>query len=123
MTRSRADAGNAAEAFVAGRLERSGWRILDRNWRVRGGELDIVALDGETLVFVEVRVRVGDAHGAAEESIGGAKLATLMRAAEIYVERHRELEERVWRVDLVAVTLGAHGAVARYNHFHDLEAE
>src|SRR5688500_14052776 len=51
------DAANAGEAFVTGRLQRDGYRILDRNWRVRGGELDIVALDGEILVFVEVKVR------------------------------------------------------------------
>jgi putative endonuclease len=55
MTVQRQRIGRAAESLVAQRLARSGWRILERNARTRFGELDIVALDGRTLVFVEVK--------------------------------------------------------------------
>jgi putative endonuclease len=123
MAPGRADTGSAGEAFVAGRLERAGWRVLDRNWRTRGGELDIVALDGDVLVFVEVRVRSGDRIVAAEETVGQAKVSRLMRAAEAYVAAHPELSDYVWRVDFVAVTLGSNGVVRRYNHFVNLELE
>ena len=68
------DAGNAGESFVAGRLGRAGYQILDRNWRVRGGELDIVALDGSILVFVEVKVRTDGRIAVAEESLDVRKL-------------------------------------------------
>jgi putative endonuclease len=114
------ETGSAGEAFVAGRLERAGYRILDRNWRVRGGELDLVALDGETLVFVEVKVRSGGSYTTAEDSLDWRQLNRLMVAAERYVQQHEEHYDRVWRVDLVAVTLSRDGAVRRYNHYQNL---
>jgi putative endonuclease len=123
MAPGRTETGSAGEAFVAGRLQRAGWKILDRNWRTRGGELDIVALDGDVLVFVEVRVRSGDRVVAAEETVGRTKIARLMRAAEVYVAAHPQLSEHIWRVDFVAVTLGSNGAVRRYNHFANLELD
>ena len=116
------DAGSAGEAFVAGRLERAGYRILDRNWRVRGGELDIVALEGEILVFVEVKVR-SSSLTVAEESLDVRKLRRLMMAAEIYVQTHPELLDYLWRVDFVAITLSADGVVLRYNHIENLTLE
>ncbi len=119
MTR-QTDTGRAGEAFVAGRLERAGYRILDRNWRVRGGELDLVALDGETLVFVEVKVRTGDRFAAADDSLDWRQLGRLMVAAERYIERNAEHADRIWRVDLVAVTLAGDGVVRRYNHYQNL---
>jgi putative endonuclease len=116
------DVGNAGEAFVAGRLERAGYQILDRNWRMRGGELDIVALDGDILVFVEVKVRSGN-WAVAEESLDARKLGRLMRAAEMYVNLHPELIDRLWRVDFVAITLSSDGVVLRYSHAENLTLE
>jgi putative endonuclease len=116
------DAGNAGEAFVAGRLERAGYRILDRNWRMRGGELDIVALDDEILVFVEVKVRSGN-FAIAEESLDARKLGRLMMAAEMYVNVHPEHIDRIWRVDFVAITLSSDGVVRRYSHAENVTLE
>jgi putative endonuclease len=117
------EAGNAAEAFVAGRLCRAGYDILDRNWRVRGGELDIVAIDREVLVFVEVKARTGERFSVAEEALSLRKLNRLMLAAELYVEAHPELIDHVWRVDFVAITLSADGAVERYSHVENVTLE
>lgn len=117
------EAGNAGEAFVAGRLERAGYHIVDRNWRIRGGELDVVALDGETLVFVEVKVRTGERVGVAEDSLDERKLGRLLRAAEMYVEAHPEHIDRLWRVDFVAITLSADGVVRRYSHVENMTLE
>lgn len=122
MARST-DAGNAAEAFVAGRLARSGYTIIERNWRVRGGEIDIVALDGDTLVFVEVKARTGELAGGAEDAVDARKLGRLLRAAEMFVESHPEHLERLWRIDVVAITLAPGGVVRRYNHFENLTLE
>ncbi len=117
------DAGNAGESFVVGRLQRAGYRIIDRNWRIRGGEIDIVALDGETLAFVEVKARTGERVGYAEDAIDTRKLTRLMRAAEMYVEAHAEHGDRIWRVDFVAITLSAGGVVRRYSHVENLTLE
>jgi len=117
------DTGNAGEAFVAGRMERAGYRILARNWRVRGGELDIVALDGAVLVFVEVKVRSAGSVSVAEESLDTRKLGRLMMAAELYVEAHPDLVDHLWRVDFVAITLSADGIVQRYSHMENVTLE
>jgi putative endonuclease len=121
--RSANDAGASGEAFVMGRLIRAGYEILDRNWRVRGGELDIVALDDKVLVFVEVKVRTGERINTAEEALDERKLARLMSAAETYIDAHAEHHDRIWRVDLVAVTLSPSGAVRRYTHVENVTME
>lgn len=77
-----ADAERAAELH----LIQSGLRIVARNWRCRRGELDIVAQDGATLVFVEVRQRLHQEFGGAAASIGAAKRAKLVAAAQAYLQ-------------------------------------
>ncbi|RIK46338.1 MAG: YraN family protein [Chloroflexi bacterium] len=115
--------GAAGESFVVGRLERAGYRVLDRNWRRRGGELDVVALDGQVLVFVEVKVRTGTAFGTADEAIGPRKLERLMTTAQRYIAEHEELHDLIWRVDLVAVTLGTDGAIVAYRHYQNVTSD
>lgn len=70
-----------AERALAGR----GYRILDRNWRCREGEIDIVARDGDAIVFVEVKTRSSDAFGHPFEAITVAKLARLRRLAAAWL--------------------------------------
>jgi putative endonuclease len=75
------NAGAAAEALAADFLVERGLTLLTRNYRCRGGEIDLVARDGETLVFVEVRLRRSAAFGGAAASITGAKRTRLRHAA------------------------------------------
>jgi len=77
--------GAAAEARAADYLQRQGLRILERNWRCRRGEIDLIARDGNTLVFVEVRARASRAFGGAAASITAAKQARIIAAAEQYL--------------------------------------
>lgn len=81
----RQRAGDAAEAAACVRLEAAGCRILGRNIRYREGEIDIVADDGGTLVFVEVRMRRGDGFGGAGGSIDVFKRRRLVRAAQHFL--------------------------------------
>ncbi|MDQ3398663.1 MAG: YraN family protein, partial [Deinococcota bacterium] len=69
-------------------LEGCGYTIVAQNYRLRGGELDLVAQAGETLVFVEVKQRKSDRYGSAAEAIGPAKVARLRRAALFYLIKH-----------------------------------
>jgi putative endonuclease len=110
------EAGSAGESFVVGRLERAGYRVIERNWRIRGGEIDIVALDGEILVFVEVKVRTGERIGYAEDALDARQLSRVLSAAEQYIYRNPVHQERLWRVDFVAITLSRSGVVRRYSH-------
>jgi putative endonuclease len=85
MTGRPSDAGAEAEALAAAFLERRGLVIVERNFRRRCGELDLVARDGGTLVFVEVRLRRGKAFGGAAASITATKRTRLVRAASLYL--------------------------------------
>ncbi len=83
----RAAAGADAEALAARHLAQHGLEILERNWRRRCGELDLVARDGDTLVFVEVRLRRRGDFGGAAASIDAAKRARIVAAAGLYLAR------------------------------------
>jgi putative endonuclease len=86
----RAADGRAAEAIAARHLEAHGLRVLARNYRCRAGEIDIVAQDGEALVFVEVRYRASRTFGGAAASIDARKQAKIVRAAQHYLSGRRE---------------------------------
>jgi len=79
--------GAAAEALAASYLVACGLTIVQRNYRCRGGEIDLIARDGEILVFVEVRLRRNRAFGTAAESITAAKRRRLRLAARHYLAR------------------------------------
>ena len=81
-------AGDAAEAAACARLEAEGCRILERNARFREGEIDIVADERGTLVFVEVRMRRSDRFGGAAGSIDAFKRRRLVRAAQHFLLQH-----------------------------------
>ena len=78
--------GVAAEAAAVEHLRRAGLAIIVRNWSCRHGELDIIARDGATLVFVEVRQRASRRFGGAAVSIGAAKRAKLIASAQAYLQ-------------------------------------
>ncbi|MDA8258956.1 MAG: YraN family protein [Betaproteobacteria bacterium] len=82
--------GAAAEQLAADYLQRQGLRLLERNFRVRGGEIDLVCRDGKTTVFVEVRLRSRGDFGGAAASITAAKQARLILAARHWLLRHGE---------------------------------
>lgn len=84
---SRADAGARAEGIAAKFLEARGLSIVDRNFRTRRGEIDLIARDGEMLVFVEVRLRRSQSFGGAGASITAAKCSRLTAAARAYLGR------------------------------------
>ncbi len=79
------ESGARAEALCAALMQQAGLKILARNWRCRAGEIDLVAAEGDTLVFVEVRLRRGAAWGGAAESVTAGKRARLVAAARHYL--------------------------------------
>lgn len=87
---ARQQAGAAGEARAADYLQRRGLTVLARNFRVKGGELDLVCRDGSSTVFVEVRLRSRGDYGGAAASITPAKQARLILAARHWLQRHGE---------------------------------
>jgi putative endonuclease len=96
------------EQLAARRLKRHGYRIIARNYRAAGAEIDLIALDGDTVVFIEVKTRRNRACGDPAEAVDQRKRAQIKRAASLFLKRHRA-GERAVRFDVVALSgLGPH---------------
>lgn len=100
--------GAAGEALAARALTGRGYHLITRNWHCRYGELDIIAEDGDELVFVEVKTRRGSALGMPEEALTPTKRRRLLAAAQQYLMEH-EMAERPYRFDVVAIELDGRG--------------
>ena len=98
---AQGDLGARGERAAADFLRRKGSRILGRNWRCEGGEIDLIARDGPWLVFVEVKTRRGE-HVSPEEQVHGHKRNRLNHAADVYLVRYRGNPPPA-RFDVVAV--------------------
>lgn len=126
MKTARRRLGDEAEEIVVRRLVARGWRIVDRNWRGRGGaarlgEIDIVADDGEAIVVVEVRA-VRDEDRDPLETVDGAKRRRLVRLAKLYAAA-RGLVDRPLRIDCVGVAFPAGGGEPIIEHIENAVAE
>ncbi|MES2297214.1 MAG: YraN family protein [Pseudomonadota bacterium] len=94
--------GQRWEQAALAHLQRHGLRLVEANFRCKGGEIDLVMRDGEALVFVEVRQRADTAHGGAAASITPAKQGRLLRAAQVYLQRY-DARLPPCRIDVVAI--------------------
>ncbi len=94
--------GGWGETIAAEYLAGNGYVILERNFRTQYGEIDIVALDKEILVFVEVKTRTSRKFGYPEEAISPKKREHLLASAQAYLQTHQEME-RDWRIDVLAI--------------------
>lgn len=98
---NRRQVGEGGEERAAQYLKRQGYKIVERNWRMPYGELDIVASSGKELVFVEVRTLETPNLLFPEESVGAGKQRRLARLATAYVQQAKF--EGDWRIDVIAI--------------------
>lgn len=96
--------GRRGEALAAAYLQGRGYTIVTTNWRWAQGELDIVARQGETVVFVEVRARHASTTETAFASINPRKQARMHSAVQAYLSAHT-LDDALWRIDVIAVAV------------------
>ena len=112
---TRPDMGQVAEGWAQTHLEEHGLRLLARNWHCRLGELDLVMLDGDTVVFVEVRYRRHSAWGGAESSVDARKQARVCAAAQVFLQQQPRWARHPCRFDVVAATPGERTSPPRLN--------
>ncbi|MCB0076155.1 MAG: YraN family protein [Anaerolineales bacterium] len=105
MSRTRVARGEAGERWAARALRACGYHLLDQRWRIVGGEIDLIARDGDEYVFVEVKARRGDRFGTPELAVTPRKLTFLARAAEQWLADAIGDAPATWRIDVVAVEL------------------
>ncbi|MGE6530916.1 YraN family protein [Pseudomonas sp. NPDC077382] len=110
ITNSKQASGKLAEDFTLRYLETRGLRPICRNWSCRSGELDLVMLDGDTVVFVEVRYRRHAAWGGALESVDLRKQQKLIKAAQLFLLKESRWAKHPCRFDVVAISSTEGGA-------------
>lgn len=101
-SRHNIEMGRCGETAAAHYLERSGYEILERNWECQFGEADIIARDGCTLVFVEVKTRSGIAKGFPSEAVDAEKRARYEKIAAMYLKTYHYVDIPV-RFDVIAL--------------------
>lgn len=117
MSGSRRRLGNWGESVAALQLEHEGYTVLERNWRCASGEIDIIAQEGEEMVFVEVKTRRGREMGTPEEGLTDHKAQKLIELARLYLAEHDIYPD--WRVDLIAIELDKKGRLIRSEHIRN----
>ena len=109
--------GARGETLAAQYLERQGFVIIERNARIGHKEVDIIARDGDTVVFVEVKTRTGDSHGTAAEAVTDHKLSNVVTALEVYLLRHPNIVTA--RIDVIAIMVTSIGK-ATLRHYRNV---
>lgn len=111
---SKSQHGNFGEDIAAAHLAQHGYRVIDRNFRTRFGEIDLIAVNERYLLFVEVKTRAKNARVSGLEAVTPAKQAKLRAAAEEYLQRmatHDDMAEKWPRFDVIAIETAGDGQV------------
>ena len=115
---NRQEIGVLGEEVARSFLSNNGFEILETNYRCREGEVDIVALSGNELVFVEVRTKTSTGYGSPEESVTCKKMKALRSVAEHYIQNHTGLPED-YRIDFIGVRMAGNGRLNRIEHIEN----
>lgn len=99
---STTDVGNKGEYLACEYLKKLGYKILERNYRIRGGEIDIVAIDQDFLVFIEVKTRYTNEFGLPVESMTPWKIKALLKTARFYIQLI-DWGDQPYRLDFVGI--------------------
>jgi putative endonuclease len=103
MTRSAKNTGNKGEQIALDFLLGLDYRLVEKNWHCRSGEIDLIVLDGPVMVFVEVKARRGTSYGLPQEAVGSKKQVKIRRLAQCYLMVANRKEQDL-RFDVVAIT-------------------
>ena len=109
-------AGMQAQQQAESHLTDKGYRILERNYRIRTGEVDIIAQQGSYVIFIEVKFRRGTEYGLPRESVGVTKQQRIVRTAMHYIST-RNIDDRDFRFDVIEVI--AQGGNVQVNHIEN----
>ncbi len=118
MKRKNLRIGHIGESVAGEYLQRKGYRIIERNYRTRYAEIDLVARKKSVLTFVEVKTRVGERFGSPEESIRSDKLCRLVKNAQAYMARINYNNGH--RIDAVCIVLDKNHYVQRISHYENI---
>jgi putative endonuclease len=111
--------GKKGEDLACEYLKRHGYRIIGRNFKFHYGELDIIAVKDDILVFIEVKTRIGKSFGLPEEAVTPRKLNEVVKTAQFFKSLHPELPESL-RIDVVGIELDENDNLKYFNHIQSV---
>jgi putative endonuclease len=129
MRMRHTDIGLWGEQVAEAYLSRHGYQVIARRWRALRGDIDLVALKSNEVVFVEVKTRVihnawvsaGNMRcGAPEDSVTPAKQRQLERLATVFMQRYDQSDRTHWRINVIAVEKRIEEGIVRIRHYKDL---
>ncbi|MGC9598884.1 MAG: YraN family protein [Minisyncoccia bacterium] len=129
--KNKSEVGKSGEEIACGYLVQNQWEILERNYRRKADEIDIIAMSPDgTLVFCEVKsFATGEVYGefnqfalTPEDNLTAAKFRKISRTCEFFARQHPELidEEKGWRIDLIAIDISSNGKVSDVRHYENI---
>ena len=114
--------GKIGENIAADFLAKKGFKIIAQNWQNRFGEIDLIAIDKNILVFVEVKLKIGEDFGLPEEMINTRKIYQVQRAAEMFLLDESDLAKRYpqYRLDAVCIVCNEDKTVKDISHYENI---
>lgn len=122
MKQKNYETGKLGERLAEEYLAKKGFRIIERNFHTRFGELDLVTTKDKKLIFVEVKLKIGEDFGTPEEMITPTKLRQVTKTAESFLLMKPEIRKfySEYQVDAVCIVLDSDQAVKRLDHYENL---
>jgi len=119
------ESGRRGEKIAARYLHEHGYKVVERNYRTRFGEIDLVCTQRDKLVFVEVKLKIGDKFGTPEEMITKAKVWQVRQTAEGYLLENYQMKTKYsnYQIDAVCVVMGENDSIDRVSHYENIESE
>jgi putative endonuclease len=114
----RQSLGHSGESIAAVFLEKKGYTILEKNYRTPYGEIDLIAHQADTIIFIEVKTRASSSLGPPEISITRRKAKHMRDAAEYYIQEHPDLQNE-WRIDVISVQTNVQETPPLIIHFEN----
>lgn len=118
MSKRNIALGRWGEKIAHDYLVGCGYKVVERNVRTEYGEIDLIALLEDVIVFVEVKTRTGDGYGYPEEAITPQKAAHMIESAQAFIQNRAELPGE-WRIDVIAIRRGASEESPEITHFEN----
>jgi len=114
--------GKTGEDIAASYLQGIGFKIIEKNFSTRFGEIDLITVKNNCLVFVEVKLRVGEEFGTPEELINKRKISQVRRMAEMFLLKNKKMANtyQSQRIDAVAIVVSQNYEVERINHYENI---
>ena len=125
MKRFNYKVGKKGEEMARNYLAKKGYQILESNFATRFGEIDLVCAKDEKLIFVEVKLKIGEVYGTPEEMIDVKKVAQVRKTAQRFLLNNSRLAAKypVYQIDAVCIVLAKDGSPSRIDHYESLTQE